>query len=238
MLNFLDICILMLFIMAFIVGFKRGVIKELISFVGIIIIFILSYIFKGYLGNLLCIIFPFFNFNGVINGISSINILMYQLIAFILIFALLLTVYELVLKLSKVLDKIVKMTIVLIIPSKILGGLVSIIKTYIIVFALCLLLMIPLGNNSLFNESTIVDYMIYKTPILTNYTKDIVAPIDKIYELGRKLSKNKISSNDANLEAIDIMLKYDIVDKSTIETLIKLNKLDNIKNIKSVLKKY
>lgn len=238
MLNIFDIGLILLFIMFFIVGFKRGVIREVISFLAIIIIFVISYIFKGYLGNLLCIYFPFFSFNGAIKGISTINILMYQLIAFIIIFAILLSVYEIVISLSKALQKIVNMTIILLIPSKILGGIVSVIKLYIILFALLLLLMIPLGNNEIFNESVIVDFIIYKTPFLTNYTKDIVDPINDIYELGRKLNKDKISENEANLESLDIMLKYDIVDKETVEKLVQSNKLDDIKNIKSVLKKY
>ena len=238
MLNILDIGIILLLIMFFIVGFKRGVIKELISFVGIIVIFVVSYMFKGVLGNILCTYLPFITFSGVLKGITTINILLYQLIAFIIIFAILLSVYEIVLKLSKIIQKAVDMTIILLIPSKILGGIVSVVKLYIILFAVFLLLMIPLGDNALFNESNIVDFMLYKTPFLTSYTKDIVNPVTEVYELGRKVSKNKLSINEANLKTLDVMLKYDVVDKKTVEKLVELKKLDDIKNIKSVLNKY
>ena len=238
MLNFLDICILMLFIMAFIVGFKRGVIKELVQFIGTIIIFILAFSFKGVVGKILCTYLPFIKFKGVIEGISTINILMYQLIAFILVFSILLIIYEILLKVSNLLQKIVNMTIILIIPSKILGGIVSFLKVYLIVFVIVLLLKVPLGNTDIYAESTIIDFMLYNTPILSNTSKDIVTPIDKIYNLGRKVGKNQISKNDANIEALDIMLKYDIVDKDTIETLISMHKLDDIQGTKNLLNKY
>ena len=82
MINILDIFIIMMLIMFVIVGFKRGVIKELVSLIGIIIIFILSWSLKNYIGNFLCIIFPFFKFIGPLKDIDAINILVYQGIAF------------------------------------------------------------------------------------------------------------------------------------------------------------
>ena len=138
MINILDIGLILIFIMFFIVGFKRGVIKELVQFIGTIIVFVLAYTFKGVIGNLLCTYLPFIKFKGVIEGISTINILMYQLIAFILVFSILLIVYEIILKVSNVLQKVVNMTIVLIIPSKILGGIISFLKVYLIVFVILL----------------------------------------------------------------------------------------------------
>ena len=238
MFNILDICLIILFLMFIIVGFKRGVIKELFSFVGIVAVFILSYVLKGIVGKYLCAYLPFISFSGVLYKLTAINILMYQLIAFILVFAILLSIYAIILKISKFLQKIINMTIVLIIPSKLFGGLVSFLECYILVFIFSLILMIPLGNNSVFNESAIIDFILYKTPILTSYTKNIVEPINEIYDLGRKVSKNKLDINDANLETLNIMLKYEIVDKETVENLIKLHKLDDINNINSVLNKY
>lgn len=44
--------------------------------------------------------------------------------------------------------------------------------------------------------------------------------------------------NEANLESIDIMLKYKLVNKETIEKLVKSNKLENVENIENILSKY
>ena len=99
MLNIFDIGLILVLISFIIVGAHRGVIKELVSLVGLIIIFVLSWQLKGIIGNILCIYLPFFEFKGSINGISSLNIMLYQLIAFLIVFGLLLGIYIFTLKL-------------------------------------------------------------------------------------------------------------------------------------------
>lgn len=142
--NVFDIGIILIFVMFFISGFRKGIIKELVALVGIVVVFIISFSLKGTVGNLLCTFLPFFKFSGVIEGISTINILMYQMIAFMFVFSTLLGVYAVAMKISKVLQKLVNFTIVLILPSKLLGALVSFVKGYIVLFAVFLVLMIPL----------------------------------------------------------------------------------------------
>ena len=48
----------------------------------------------------------------------------------------------------------------------------------------------------------------------------------------------KISKNEANLRSLDVMLKYKIVNKKTVEQLIVLDKLKSVKHTNKVLKKY
>ena len=232
--NIFDIGIILLLIMFFITGFKRGVIKELVSLIGIIIVFILSYYLKDFVGNLLCIIFPFFKFG----GLTVLNIVMYQAIAFLLVFSILLSLYTIMLRLSKTIQKLVNMTLVLWLPSKILGGLVSVIKGWIVLFVVFLVLLIPLSNQSIFIDSALVYKVLYETPILSNSTNNFVDSISEIYDLGEGVSKKTISTNDANLKGLDIILKYKITDKETIKNLVKIHKLDDIHNINSVLNNY
>lgn len=236
--NILDIGIVLLLIMFFITGFKRGVIKELASLIGIVLVFIISYQLKGYIGNILCYIFPFFKFSGSIEGLSILNIIMYQAIAFLIIFSLLLSLYEIILKLSKALQKIVNMTIILIIPSKILGGLISMLKGYILLFVIFIVLLVPLRNQNIFYESKMINHMLYKSPILSKYTNKEMNAITEIYDLGEKVTKKQISTNAANKKGLDIILKYNITDKKTIENLIKIHKLDNINNVDEILNNY
>ena len=141
--NVLDIGIILILIMGFIIGFKTGVMRELVSFIGIIIVFIISFELKGLIGNILCKYLPFFKFSGGIAGLQVINILIYQTIAFLLIFSILLGVYAIALKLSKVLQKIINMTIVLWLPSKLLGGIVSFIRGYIVIMVILIILVVP-----------------------------------------------------------------------------------------------
>ena len=238
MLNVFDIGIILLLVMFFITGFKNGVIRELFALVGIILVFILSFALKGIVGNFLCLILPFFNITGTIDGFSVINILIYQAIGFILVFGILLTIYEFIIKISRFIQKLVNLTIILIIPSKILGGIVSVINCWIVLFAVFIVLMIPLRNYSIFTESTMINKILYNTPILSGYTSNFTSSVEEIYDLGVKVSNKEISTNDANLKTLDIMLKHKVIDKNTIEKLINQNKLNDVKNINSVLNKY
>lgn len=238
MLNIFDLGIILLLIMFLIVGFKNGVIREAFALIGIIAVFILSFVFKGLLGNLMCIILPFFKLSGIIEGFSVINILIYQIIAFMLVFAILLTIYEIFLKISKFIQKLVNLTIILILPSKLLGAVVSLIKGVIVLFAVFIVLMIPLKNSELFTGSTMVNQILYKTPILSQSSNNFINTVEEIYNLAEKVSNKKISTNAANLELLDMMLKHKIVNKSTVESLVKLHKLDDVNNIETVLQKY
>ena len=238
MLNIFDVGIILLLIMFLIVGFKNGVIREAFALIGIIAVFILSFVFKGLLGNLMCIILPFFKLSGVIEGFSVINILIYQIIAFMLVFAILLTIYEIFLKISKFIQKVVNLTIILILPSKLLGAVVSLIKGVIVLFAVFIVLMIPLKNSELFTGSTMVNQILYKTPILSQSSNNYINTVEEIYNLAEKVSNKEIITNDANLELLDMMLKHKIVNKSTVESLVKLHKLDDVNNIETVLQKY
>lgn len=238
MLNIFDLGIILLLIMFLIVGFKNGVIREAFALIGIIAVFILSFVFKGLLGNLMCIILPFFKLSGIIEGFSVINILIYQIIAFMLVFAILLTIYEIFLKISKFIQKLVNLTIILILPSKLLGAVVSLIKGVIVLFAVFIVLMIPLKNSELFTGSTMVNQILYKTPILSQSSNNYINTVEEIYNLAEKVSNKKISTNAANLELLDMMLKHKIVNKSTVESLVKLHKLDDVNNIETVLQKY
>lgn len=238
MLNIFDLGIILLLIMFLIVGFKNGVIREAFALIGIIAVFILSFVFKGLLGNLMCIILPFFKLSGIIEGFSVINILIYQIIAFMLVFAILLTIYEIFLKISKFIQKLVNLTIILILPSKLLGAVVSLIKGVIVLFAVFIVLMIPLKNSELFTGSTMVNQILYKTPILSQSSNNYINTVEEIYNLAEKVSNKKISTNAANLELLDMMLKHKVVNKSTVESLVKLHKLDDVNNIETVLQKY
>ena len=238
MLNVFDIGIILLLVMFIIVGFKNGAIRELFALVGIIVVFVLSYSLKGILGNILCIVLPFFKITGVVEGLSVMNILLYQAIAFMIVFAILLTLYEILLKVSKSIQKIVNLTIILILPSKILGGIIAFVKGWIVLFAVFLCLMIPLKNTELFTSSTMVNKIIYNTPVLSSHSSNFINSVEEIYNLGKQLSNKEISKNEANLKTLDLMLKHKIVDKSTVEQLVKLHKLDDVSNIESVLNKY
>ena len=236
--NILDIGIILILLMFFIVGFKQGVIRELLSFVGIILVFYIAFALRDIVGNIFCLTLPFFDFKGSIAGMSAINLLLYNALAFILIFAILLGLYELILKLSKVLQKIVNLTIILWLPSKILGGVVGLLKGYIVLFIILVVLIIPFGTTDVYENSNFTSKIVFNTPVLSNSIGSITKSTREVYSLVSKVGNKEISGNEANLETIDILLEHDIVKKDTIEKLIEKNKLTDVEGIEKVLKKY
>ena len=236
--NIIDITIILLLIMFALIGWKQGIIKETVSFVGIIIIFIVAFTFKEEIGNILCKYLPFFKFSGNIEGLISLNIFIYQLIGFLLIYIVLFSAYQLILTLSGILQKIVNMTIILALPSKLGGAIVGVLKGYIIIFAILMVILVPLKDFEMISESKMINNIVHKTPLLSTYTKTTSDTINSIYELADSLTNSTITVNQANLEIIDTMLKYDIVSKKTVEQLVVLDKLKTIEGLDNVLKRY
>lgn len=236
--NILDIAIVLVLIMSAIIGFKRGAIKEIVSLVGIIIVFILAFSLKGVLGNVLCKWLPFFNFAGNLEGVTVLNILLYQLIAFLIIYSLLFSVYMIVVKISGIVQKIVHMTVILWLPSKLIGAVVAFITGYVMVFVVLLALLIPLKDTDIFKNSKFANYIVYDTPILASSSENISTSINEIYELGEDLSKGDISKNEANVKTMDILLKYKVVSAETARELVVLDKLDGISGLDKVIEKY
>ncbi len=234
----IDIVIILVLIMFAIVGWKNGVIKEVVSLAGLVLIFVIAYTFKEEIGNTLCKYLPFFNFSGSIEGLVSLNILIYQMIAFFIILCILYTIYQIVLKLSGWLQKLVNLTIILKLPSKIAGLIVGALEGYLIVFALLLILVVPLKNIDGISESRMIPAMIHQTPVISTYTKDISKTITEIYDLADEVANEEITKNQANLKIIDTMIKYDVVSKKTVEQLQVLDKLKKVKGLDSILEKY
>ena len=105
--NIVDIIIILALALSFIIGFKHGFLRELTSLVGIILTYFLAYTFKGFLGDFFCQIFPFSEFSGTIHGLTTLNIIIYELIAFIILFGLFFVIYEVILNVSKLFQKII-----------------------------------------------------------------------------------------------------------------------------------
>ena len=236
----IDIVILLLLVMFGVVGWKQGIIKEAVQLIGMIIILVIAFMFKGELGNIFCKWLPFFNFNGSpIEGMTTLNILLYQVLGFVIIFTVLYAIYTIILKLSGVFQKILDWTIILLIPSKIGGLIIGLLEGYILLFVLLLIITgLPASYTSNFTNSNLVQTIVYKTPILSSASKDVTSSMKDIYELVDEVTQKKITTNEANLKTVDIMLKYDLVTPKTVEQLVILDKLKGIKGIESVIEKY
>lgn len=227
----LDIGIVLIFIIFILIGLKNGVIKQLVSLVGLIVMFVVSYNFKGILGDFFCKILPFDVLPGEIGKLTSLNIIIYEMLSFVMILFVLFLIFEIVMGISKVLSKIVDATLILIIPSRILGAVVGFIEGYIVLFIILLFLIIPTSSLNGFKDSSLAPKIVYHSPILSEATKSLTKPTEEVMTLITKINKKEISIEEANKELLELELKYNIVSKDTVEEIKDKLKIDNIEEI-------
>lgn len=230
-----DILIILLILSFGVTGLKNGFFKQTVLTIGTILVFVLSYKFKDYIANFLSYHLPFFNFTGPFEGLTTINIILYQMISFIFVFLLLTSVLVVLLKVTGVFEKILKFTIVLGIPSKILGFIVGLIEGYVVVFIALFFLSQPAVNINIINESKLKPVILNSSPVLSKVVKNTNDTVKELYVLVKDYTKTQ-DKDSFNKNSIDIMLKNKVITVSYVEELIERNKLDI--SISSVLDKY
>ena len=222
--NIIDIVIILLLGLSFVNGYKRGVLKEVVMLFGTIIIYAISFSLKAKVGLLLCRVLPFFSFDGLV----SLNILLYQLIAFILIASILFTIFGIVMKFTGILQKMVDVSIILTIPSKILGGIVGLIEGSIIIFSILIILSVPFKDIDIFTNSYLNKKIVTSSPLLSNTLGNLDDLIIDIYDIKSGNINNK---NELNKKILDMYIDYNIISKKDLDTIISTKKLDKINKI-------
>ncbi|MDD3341161.1 MAG: CvpA family protein [Bacilli bacterium] len=234
--NIIDIIILLLLLYGAIMGFKKGFTSAVISFVGLSVVLLLAYFFKDAVSKVLYSILPFFKFGGLIKGATVLNIVLYELIAFGLVFSVLMIVFRVVLLTSKIFEKILKATIILGIPSKLLGMVVGLMESFVLVFILLFALSLPIFDSKEINESKYKDKILTSVPVLDQSAKKVLTITEKFTGLKEKYQETK-DANTFNLETLDLFLEYKVISVSNAQDLIQKGKLD-LKGSNKVLDKY
>lgn len=144
----LDFIIIMFIFIIGSIGIKNGFFKQTVLTVGTVLVIVLAYVTKDFLANWFSYNLPFFNFFGPIEGLTSINIIMYQMLAFLIMCIIFGIVLAVLVKITKVFEKILNFTIILGIPSKILGFIVGAIEGYILAFVILFFICQPAFNFS------------------------------------------------------------------------------------------
>ena len=235
--NIIDIAVVLIILAFGLVGARRGFFKQVVTTVGFIIVVVLAFYLKNPLAELLSDICPFFKFGGKLSGATSLNIIMYNTIAFLIVVIILEAILNVLIKITGIIEKILKFTIILGIPSKILGFIVGVIEGFVIAFIALFFLKQPAFNIDIVNDSKITPTILSSTPILSNVSNGMVNAINDIFELVGDYSNKELDSNTLNLKSIDIMLEHKVITKEYVRKLID-NKKITVSGIDSVLNKY
>ncbi len=222
--NFIDFFVIIILILGLLIGFKRGFIKSVVILIGTILVLILSFYLKNPIAVLMYEKLPFFSFKGHFAGVTVINILIYEAIAFIIVYSVLLLLFKVVLVITKIIDKLLNSLIVLTLPSKILGMIIGGLEALVIVF-IFLFVSIQLGFFAEDIQKSKYGSMIVKDmPLLSKPTKKVYLAFEDIYKLKDEYKDSKDKS-EFNKKAFDTLLKYEVISVESADKLIITGKL-------------
>ncbi len=216
--NFLDIIIILMILYGGFRGWRYGGFSAAFNLIGTVFIFILAYFVKNPLSHYMYTNWPFFSFGGVFQGISSFNILFYEGLAYILSVVILSILLKIILKVTGLVDKLLNLTVVLALPSKILGFLCGAFQFYIYSFILLFILAQIPFSSKYYNESCLGDIIVGKTPGLSQVTSNLYNSASEVYKVCVEHQSDD-DKTDANIASLAIMLKYNIITVDGINTL-------------------
>ena len=226
--NIIDIVIIIVLVFGFILGFLRGFTKELVNFLGLFVVLILSFILKNPISIFLYKNLPFLNFEGIFKDVTVLNILLYETIAFIFVFAVLFVIFKILLFGTKIFEKILKMTIILGIPSKILGGILGIVENWIYVFIVLYLLKLPMFDMNLINKSNMAGIVYNHTPVLNVVCDKTLSIVDEISKLKEEY-KTTNDSKKFNQKVLNSMIEKGVITRENAQYLIDKKKIEDVK---------
>lgn len=234
--NLVDIIIIVFIIFGALLGLKRGLTRELVSCVGLILVVVFSFLLKNPLSIFFYENLPFFKFGGILKGVTVLNIALYEILAFFVVFMILMIVLKVLMLATSIFEKILTITIILGIPSKIMGAIVGVIEWFIVSFIVVYILSLPVFNIDVVNQSKFKTEVMPKTPILAKLTNNSLKVVDEFVNLKDKY-KNINDANQFNLETLDLFLKYKVVSVEAVDKLVEKDKI-SINGIETVLNKY
>lgn len=221
--NVVDVIIIALLILGGVAGFKAGVIKKLTDFIGMFVVIILAFYLKNYISVIMYENLPFFNFFGLINGIDALNILLYEVIAFLVIFIALLFVLKVVLMLTGLVEKILKATVILSIPSKLLGIVVGVVEMYVYLFLILVIVSLPIFDSSFLKDSKMNNFILNNTPVLSGVSEEIIDIYGDVYNI---IDNRKNKTNEQlNEEILKVLIDKKVVTKESAKKLVDKNKI-------------
>ncbi|SFB17000.1 MULTISPECIES: CvpA family protein [unclassified Bacillus (in: firmicutes)] len=172
----LDLAILIILIIGFFIGLKRGFILQLIHLTGFIIAFITASLYYDKLAPKLTLWIPYPNFGGnaaikLISDGTNAEMAFYNAIAYIAIFLAVKIVMQII---GSMLDFIAHLPVLKQLNVW-AGGILGFIEVYLVIFILlyiAALLPMEFLQNAL-DDSIMVNLMIKNTPIFSDYIKEL-----------------------------------------------------------------
>ena len=231
--NILDIIIIILILLNVYDGFRKGAVNSVVTLVGTVISFVLAFYLKTPVSIFMYEHLPFFSIGGVFENITVINILIYEILSFIITLLILLLLIKILARVTGLIDKVLSKLILMGLPSKILGALVGLVQGYLFVFLILFAITTFRSDFKFLHESQLSDIIVNKTPMLSGIIENTVDTATEVYEI----CLNTSDREQANLESLDVLMKYEVLSYESANKLFDSGKLKII-NAESVIEKY
>ena len=236
--NVFDVVFILVILMFGVLGLKRGVFKQLVMSIGVFVICIIAWYLKAPIATFLSLHMPFWNLSNYTGMIPVLNILFYQTVGFCIVFGILMIILQVVINATSLFEKILKATVILAIPSKILGFIVGLFEGYVIVFIAAFFLSQPSINVDVINSSKLRPWILNNTPVLSSSVGSTYDTMRDIYKLKDQYEASRDKDFAAmSRDCVEVMLKHKIVTTDYLRTLQSNGRLD-IAGVDTVITKY
>ena len=219
--NIIDIIIIVCIALGALVGFKRGFFKQTVIFVGTILVVVFAFVLKNPLSLVLYKNLPFFK----LWGLGSLNILLYEVLAFIIAIALLSLVFSIIIKVTGIIEMVLKATIILALPSKLLGMIVGIIQAIVILYVVLFIMSLPVFKIPFIKESNLSNLILTKTPLISSVADNVVISFEEISNTIIYIGNDIKDVENTNNRITEVLVKNKVITIDNIKYLVDNGKL-------------
>lgn len=219
----ISIIVILVLVSDIIAGYKKGFLENTIKFLRVVISMLIAYLFKGPLSSYLYLNYPFFNLDGIFKGVSSVNILIYEVIAFFVLYIIVSLILKIICDILKLEERLLRLISFIGVPNKIMGAVVGGLKSLIILYFILSALYVGSSFLNIDTGRSVGDYVV-ELPVLKDTFGEVLNSWDDITELAVEY-ENVQDKEQLNKESIDILLEYGIINQENLDVLIEAGKV-------------
>ena len=149
--------------------------------------------------------------------------LFYQLLSFLVIFIAFMFVLKVLIVITGFVELLLKMTVFLSLPSKILGIVVGALESYVYLFIALYILNMPIFNLTFVNESNLGSKMLENTPILSSLVDDTVSVYADVWNIIK--TRDDKSNKEVNTLVLSTLLENKLITVESARKLVDSNKI-------------
>ena len=223
--NFINAIIVLALIFGGFIGWKHGFVKQVISVVGLFVVVIISYLLKNPISKVFYKFLPFIHYGGTFKNVSSINILIYEIIAFAIAFSILYTGFKILVGTTSIIKKVLNANRKLGTHSNILGALFGVIEAYLLLFIGLYILSLPLFNIKQLSESSMANSILDNTPVLSYVIDDKLTLYEEINELKLNYAQDD-DHTELDRKLLKLLVDNKVISMDNVYELINQGKID------------